>query len=250
MKWFLSYIFLVAVAAKAADVDILAKDDMDSESLGLAGWTQIANVVASSSCPSRWSRKKAQGKYFCQGSSTSSGCYAVSFPVPSGTTYNKIAGYVRGYQKGGPDGFQSSDYYGISAAYVDGVSITMGSPRQHIWTYAAGYSIEGYYMHSNCPCAVLPGPDPPSFVGQHYYCQSGSKIYPSNSKYYLDAPLWQGTGCTDVQDNCCANLGLPYFQRELVTNHSESIDVRICTTEGFTYEGVLVDRVMLYVKND
>ena len=125
MKWLLlSYIFLVAVAAKAADVDIFAKDDMDSESLRLAGWTQIANVVASSSCPSGWIKNITKGRYFCQ-ASTYPGCYAVSFPVPSGTIYNKIAGYVRGYQKGTTDAFNSSS--NIDGAYVDGVSITVGS---------------------------------------------------------------------------------------------------------------------------
>ena len=40
---------------------------------------------------------------------------------------------------------------GIDNSYVDGLSITHGNPRQHIWTYAFGY--EPQYNN------------PPTFVG-------------------------------------------------------------------------------------
>ena len=163
----LSYIFLVAAAA-AADINIFAKDDMDPESLGLGpGWIRIADVDASysgSRCPDGWDKHVANGRYFCQAPFTYAGCYSVYFPVPPGTSYNKTAGYVRGYQKGTTDGFQGSQYYGISGPYVDGVSITLGSPdnRKHIWTYAIGYSKDGSYPNKNCPCSVTPGPNPGS----------------------------------------------------------------------------------------
>ena len=249
----LSYIFLVAAAA-AADVDIFAKDDMDPESLGLGpGWINIADMDASyysGECPEEWDKHEANGKYFCQAPSAAPGCYSIYYPVPFGTSYNKTAGYVHGYQKGTTDGFQGSQYYGISGPYVDGVSITLGSPdnRKHIWTYAIGYSKDGSYPNKNCPCSVTPGPDPPSFVGEHYYCHSGGPIYPSSSSYYTNAPLWQGTGCTHSKDNCCANFGMPYFYREFFFNQHESIEVRICSNEGYSQEAVLIDKILLYVK--
>ena len=39
---------------------------------------------------------------------------------------------------------------------VDGISITSGSPRKHIWTYAVGLSDDYvYYSYYNCPCANI-----------------------------------------------------------------------------------------------
>ena len=63
----------------------------------------------------------------------------------------------------------------INSNYVDGMYITYGSPRKHIWTYAVGLSDDNNYNGNyNCPCAKYPGPAPPSFVGDHYYCESGN----------------------------------------------------------------------------
>ena len=37
------------------------------------------------------------------------------------------------------------------------MSVTYGSPRNHIWTFAVGRSKDTSYP-GNCPCATLPGP--------------------------------------------------------------------------------------------
>ena len=60
----------------------------------------------------------------------------------------------------------------IDSYYVYGVSITHGTPHNHIWTYASGVS-EGLYMYQggNCPCSNLSHPAsefPPMFVGDNY----------------------------------------------------------------------------------
>lgn len=60
--------------------------------------------------------------------------------------------------------------------YVDGVSITYGTPREHIWTYAIGNTDKSNFLPrfaTNCPCSQFPGHLPPSFVGTNYYCESG-----------------------------------------------------------------------------
>ena len=63
----------------------------------------------------------------------------------------------------------------INFYYVDGMSITYGSPRKHIRTYAVGLSDDhSYNGGNNCPCAKYPGRAPPSFAGDHYYCESGN----------------------------------------------------------------------------
>ena len=74
-------------------------------------------------------------------------------------TFNKICGQLKGYMKGVPDAFYSTKYItkSINDHYVDGYSITLGNPRKHVWTYAAGMSDDGpsNYGDYNCPCVAL-----------------------------------------------------------------------------------------------
>ena len=42
-----------------------------------------------------------------------------------------------------------------------------------MWTYAVGIS-DNLDHQSACPCAAIPGRSPPSFVREHYYCESGN----------------------------------------------------------------------------
>ena len=68
-----------------------------------------------------------------------------------GIQYQQVCGRVRGYQYRSPDAFSVSCPHPctIDNVYVDGISITHGSPREHIWTYAAGIT-ETYA--GVCPC--------------------------------------------------------------------------------------------------
>ena len=48
-----------------------------------------------------------------------------------------------GYQKGTPDGFRSM--CSLDSVYVEGVSITTGSPRKYVWTFDVGLSDDHNY---------------------------------------------------------------------------------------------------------
>ena len=126
-------------------------------------------------------------------------------------SYNKICGQVRGYQKGSTDVFHSSIKGGkyIDNVYADGISITFGSPQKHVWTYAAGISDDGHYPNWNCPCAHYPGPDPPNFVSDHYYCESGNGSCFNTDSYYTGDVLWDGKQCVGSNNNCCSNPDMP-----------------------------------------
>ena len=83
--------------------------------------------------------------------------------------------------------------------------------RQHIGTFAAGIG-ETPYSIDNCPCIQHPGRAPPSFVGNHYYCESGN-IYRRrvvSGHYYLNDTLWDGAGCMKG-NHCCDNPIQPWF---------------------------------------
>ena len=81
----------------------------------------------------------------------------------------------------------------IDTAYLDGVSITHGSPRQHIWSYASSQTTQAGI--TECPCStdntvVNPG----AFVGDNYYCEAGGGG---------GNPLWDGLQCQGIEAPCC-----------------------------------------------
>ena len=54
----------------------------------------------------------------------------------------------------------------------DSVSITIGNPRRHVWSYESGAQPSDN-SQSNCPCAKG-GASAPVFVQHHSYCESGA----------------------------------------------------------------------------
>ena len=102
------------------------------------------------------------------GISVERGCSSVQFPA--GGSYTHVCGQVRGYQFGATEPFLGGN---IDNHYADGVLITSGSPRRHLWTYAVGQSET--HAHG-CPCSTggnSSRPNIPTFVGVEYYCESG-----------------------------------------------------------------------------
>ena len=170
------------------------------------GWMKIADIDTSrgDKCPSGWYSYNS----YCTGGSAG-GCYSVHFSTNS-TGYSKVCGRAKGYMKGTMDAFgpSSRSSRSLDEAYVDGISITFGNPRKHVWTYAAGASKSIASGEYNCPCAKVPGPDPPTFIGNHYYCESGNTGRINSSVVYTDDQLWDGAGC-QPGNNCCSHAGMP-----------------------------------------
>ena len=118
------------------------------------------------------------------------------------TSYHRICGKARGYQRNIIDAFRgppdSSNNKNIND-YVDGLSITLGSPRKHVWTYAAEFSETGdaAFTH-NCPCAAIHG----------YYCESefAGAVF-TDPVFYTSNPLWDGSGCIISDTNSFFEYG-------------------------------------------
>ena len=139
----------------------------------------------------------------------------------------------------------------INGPYVDGISVTVGYPRKHVWTYAVGLSDDYMYNYTvggyNCPCAHPPGPAPPTFVHYHYHCESGNAGRYTAGKYYTNDALWDGRKC-GRRNNCCTNPGLPWFFREFTVPVSGDIEVRICRDQNKADEDVLVEKMDIYIQ--
>ena len=239
---------------------IAANDYFISTCAGVGGgWRRIVNIniSAGDDCPGEWRKATNSSVSFCRVASDDRfTCSSANFST-NGTSYRRVCGRARGYQKGSTLGFYGSDdstqlAFGgnrtIDQDYVSGLSITYSnSPRQHIWTFASGYSET--YMYSsirNCPCAINPGFIPSSFVGSSYYCESGSVSYPSRNDYYFNDTLWDGAGCTG--GTCCDNTIQPWFYRQLNQTTQDDIEARICSLGPISDRSTLIDQLELYIQ--
>ena len=226
--------------------------DVFSSSLNVTGdWVRVANLNMTD--PDQQCPENLQLSYtdqpirMCGRRSVSPGCDSVTFTT-YGVQYQQVCGRVRGYQFASPDAFychsQRSCPTNIDNPYVDGVSITHGaSPREHIWTYAAGI-LENAHA---CPCTGG-GASPPAFVGSDYYCESGLNSGSWNDVLELNDPLWDGQGCGGLEGTCCDPPNLPWFCKELPEPTTDDLEFRICGDEVLSNEDTPIDLVQLYIQ--
>ena len=178
-------------------------------------------------------------------------CPAVFFPA-KGYQYSKVCGRAIGYQQGSPDGFASDDtgepQETIDGLYVDGVSLTHGNPRTHIWTFAAGLLENGVTDTNNrhrCPCDS--GQNPPDFIGNQYFCETGDHDATHNrTRFYYEDPLWDGLHC--VQSTCCRFNSPPWFNVQLSSPTTDDIEVRICGDQSTGDEDTPIALLEVYVQ--
>ena len=116
----------------------------------------------------------------------------------------------------------------INYSYVDGVSLTYGSLRQHIWTFANAIDeASADNDRSRCSCTDSSHPNtPPLFVGNEYFCETG--VPPgqgwSSGTFFANDSLWDGQGCGPTS-TCCTFNNPPWFCKQLP--HSTNVDLEV-----------------------
>lgn len=224
---------------------------------GIGGWTRVADIdmtKPNATCPDGLFQYTFENRVICDQDldEFGSGCGSTFF-TSFGINYTKVCGQVRGYQFGSVDGInrnREGQTLGIDDPYADGVSITHGSnPRQHIWTYIAGQD-ETTNMNENCPCNNGSSVTTPSYIGNDYYCESGSPSPIPNYHYvfYLDDALWDGQQCGSLESTCCISSKIPWFVKGLSSSTYDPIELRICTGESYPEEAIPIDITELYIK--
>ena len=219
------------------------------------GWTRLAYLNmsdATQNCPG-FRLYQSGGVRACGRPVSNSGsCVSVQFPS-NGISYSQICGRVVGYQYFSPDAVHSGNgpnHNNLNGDYVDGVSITRGSPRQHVWTLMAGnYEAINNYPH-NCPCTTGSTQQVQSFIGNHYFCESGiNGTDPFQALLYTSDPLWDGQDCRTLETACCSVPGLPWFHRDYGnTTTTDYLELRVCGDESTGNEDVPVGYYEIYVK--
>ena len=220
---------------------------------GTGGWRGVVYLNftdPNTTCPSGW-RLTSHYKRTCGRVSTSAfTCDSATFPV-SGGDYTRVCGRIIAYQDDSPGAFEPYDtgrVTTINGSYVAGVSLTHGSPRQHIWTFAAGYyEIQIGDANFVCPCDTTTNITIPPFVGGDYFCESGwnSGPLPWQHVFYPNDPLWDGDGCT-ASSTCCAFNNPPYFTKQLPSPTTDYIEARLCN--DFGHEDTPIELIELYVQ--
>ena len=193
------------------------------------GWMRAAYIDMTNennTCPQGLTYTVESSTRMCTRSHPGGDCSSVTFPT-HGIPYTKVCGRAHGYTYRFTPAFQDFNRLDTLDDYhVAGLSLTYGSPRSHIWTFAAGASKnrtrERYY---NCPCAQHSGPDAPPFVGEKYFCESGVTGR-GKHQWYLDDPLWDSQGC--VSGSTCCDRGGPWFTTTLSQEVSDDIEMRMC----------------------
>uniref|UniRef100_A0A1X7TDV2 Fibrinogen C-terminal domain-containing protein n=1 Tax=Amphimedon queenslandica TaxID=400682 RepID=A0A1X7TDV2_AMPQE len=214
---------------------------------GNGGWTRIGYINMTepgATCPQGLYNYTYGGKTLCDKSQgLGNGCNSTFFSA-IGLNYTKVCGQARGYQFGSPDGVYPNGY-DIDDAYVDGLSITHGSnPRQHIWTYAVGVTADDASA-SSCPCNNGTTATIPSYVGNDYYCESGTtfRIY----NFVPDDIIWDGQQCDLRESPCCSSSTIPWFIKTLPQSVTDDIELRVCSNEGYSNEATPIDIIEIYI---
>ena len=217
-------------------------------------WKRVAYLNMSDpleQCPSAWRPYSINGVRACgRPVASRQSCPAVVYPT--GQHYQRVCGRIIGYQVASPGAFHSvhADQQPtcLDDPYVDGVSVTHGHPREHIWTFAAGVT-EGFYRYGpgpDCPCSRSGASRAPDYVGNNYYCESGNSANTAIfGHFYSDDPLWDGQQC---EGQCCSNeKSPPWFTVQLSNPTLDDIEVRICADEDTDNEDTPVELIEIYI---
>ena len=221
---------------------------------GTGGWrtaVYLDMTNPNTNCPSGWNMTGYSKRTCGRANSSYHSCDSVFFPV-SGGPYSQVCGRIRAYQYGGPDAFVGYDrgvQTTIDSAYVCGVAVMYGSPRQHIWTFASGaWESDTRHRYWNCPCDTTGIISIPPFVGEDYFCESGY-VFGSGRHiaFHSNDILWDGRGCHSTS-TCCSLHNPPYFTKTLSQTTTDDLELRMCFRETPSLANIAVELVELYVK--
>ena len=226
---------------------------ISSEVCGGPGWRRVAFINMTDlneTCPQglRLTSVRSCGR----GHTGQRDCSSVTFPV-DGPQYSQVCGRAIAHRWGPNYAFYRYIFESqtINGAYVDGLSLTHGSPRSHIWTFASGLfsgSNESIHADLRCPCDPGNPFEAPEFVGNDYFCDSvetADNFRNDHYRYYPESALWDGQ---DLLNTCYGNNNPPWFNRTLPAPTTDDIELRMCFTSSSPHSNVGVNLLEVYVK--
>ena len=215
---------------------------------GSTGWRRVAYLNMSDpsqQCPPVWQEYTTPHRV-CGRRSTGGSCEGLTYSTGS-EQYDQVCGRIIGYQLATPSLFTGTTR-SIDTYYLDGVSVTHGSPRQHIWSFGGGLDEVNSQYSCTCVTGSTSGNRIPSFVGQNYFCESGITQWDGRFVFWPNGdPLWDGQGCGPTS-SCCTFNSPPWFNVTLSSPTTDGIEVRICGDQAIADEDTPIQLIELYVK--
>ena len=182
------------------------------------------------------------GKRTC--SPNSRGCLSILFPTEN-VIFSKVCGRQKAYQTGCTDAFNPHGKPSptINTNYFDGVSLTHGNPRQHIWTFAAALLV---LIHLQIAPALEPVKQALSHLLQHLWGMTTSvtqvvKVAPSLVFSMVKTLCGMGLG-VGLRTHAALSIAL---HGSTSNCHSPPltiiIEMRVCRNDGSNLEDVSVE---------
>ena len=227
--------------------DMLQSTCGDSRS----GWKQVAFLNMTDpdeNCPDAWRLYQDGSVRACGRPVGGASCNSVNFS-PDGYAYTKICGRVTGYQYASPDAgnhisFNPTPGNEINEPYLDGVSITYGIVRRHVWSFYGSLNPTGC-----CDSRHANNLESLGFVGTNSFCDTGNPTNaPWPNTHFIDHPLWDGINRCAGSTTCCAPHPGPWFYTSLPLPTMDDIEVRICADQSTADEDTPVGLIELYIK--
>ncbi len=205
----------------------------------------------SNQCPSTLTQRIYSNKRTCAINSNSASCAPVIYSIDA-IEYSKVCGKILGYQFSTLNAFAGVNRFidsSIDSNYVDGISLTHGRPRKHIWTFVGSIQEVGNNPLKYCPCTNINQASlasiPPAFVGNDYFCDTGSEGQ-IESIFYDEDPLWDGAGCGPL--NTCCRFNNPLWFYKEIEHTTDDIEMRVCVDQASTNEDIAIEKIDIYVQ--
>ena len=211
---------------------------------GGPGWRRVAFLNMSDpnqTCPDQWRQFEHGSLRLCgRRERYSASCDSARFST-SGRGYTRVCGRIIGYQYNTPDAAFHYYYEGkpgnqINEPYIDGVSVTHGIRRKHIWSFFAAYT-----PHDCCSGRHLNHTRSLGFIGDNFFCDSAHRVSHPEDNLFTGHPLWGDLS------SCTPHSG-PWFYATLTVPSIHDIEVRLCADESVENEDTPLQLVEIYVK--
>ena len=174
-------------------------------------------------------------------------CSSATFPVDG--QYSEVCGRATAYRFGISHAFYGT-YNGLST-YGDGLTLTHGSSPAHVWTFVSGWfngTSSDAYENARCPCDPGNTINPPSSVGNDYFCESVAtrdNINVDPYRLFSDNALWDGQ---EHLNTCYGNNNPPWFNRALPAPTTDDIDAHVCVYYSERYGGIALQELEIFVR--
>jgi hypothetical protein len=169
----------------------------------------------------------------------------VSLIVDAPLPFTRIAGRIEALARGDLEAFSVGVAASLDNTYVDGVSITVGDPRTHVFTLGVG-SAGGA---GACPCGA--GVPAPAYVGEGMLCEdrpaSGDvdSAATADEAFDLDNALFDD----DARNAACNQSFVPNeFDITLPAPSTGPIEVRVMVDGDDPHEAILLQRLDISVR--